>query len=99
MVAGTGEFGKLLAYKAEIPTLISKHMTTDFLKGKNIQCTGISAGTGNFDVGGYKSCNIGSLEVTRTVYFPHEVYFAGYKFHIGTIEAKNGTFDAMTKVM
>lgn len=60
LVAGTGEFGKLLAYKAEIPTLISKHMTTDFLKGKNIQCSGLDASSGNVSGG---AANFGSCTV------------------------------------
>lgn len=63
LVAGSGVFHDLIVYHAEIPTLISKYITTDFLKGKNIQCTGISAGTGNFDVGAYESCSIGSLNI------------------------------------
>lgn len=98
--AGTGKFGKVLAYKAEFPTLLSKYITTDFLKGKNIQCSGINASTGNFNVGAFtSSCTIRDLDVTYEVSFPKRVYFAGYQFHIGVIEAKNGTFHAMTKVM
>ena len=100
LAAGTGKFGEVLAYKAEFPTLLSKYMTTDFLKGKNIQCSGINASTGNFNVGAFtSSCTIRDLDVTYEVSFPKRVYFAGYQFHIGKIEAKNGTFHAMTKVM
>lgn len=91
--------GMLASHDAEIKNLKAKMITTESLKSKNIECAGCFAGTGNFDAGGFKSCNIGSLEVTQTVYFPKKVYFAGYQFHIGKIEAKNGTFHAMTKVM
>ena len=33
------------------------------MKGKNIQCNGISAGTGNFDAGGFDSCTVGSIKI------------------------------------
>ena len=91
--AGTGEFGRLLVYKAEFSSLLAKYIDVSFLEGKNIKCNGISAGTGNFDVGGFDS-----LSIYDTVNFPKNVYFAGWKFHIGTIKCNNGTFDAMVKV-
>lgn len=93
LVAGTGKFGEVIVYKAEFSSLLAKYIDVNFLKGKNIQCAGISAGTGNFDVGGFDS-----LSIYDTVNFPKNVYFAGWKFHIGTIKCNNGTFDAMVKV-
>ena len=91
--AGTGEFGRLLVYKAEFSSLLAKYIDVSFLEGKNIKCSGISAGTGNFDAGGFQT-----LSIYDTVNFPKNVYFAGWKFHIGTIKCNNGTFDAMVKV-
>lgn len=91
--AGTGEFGRLLVYKAEFSSLLAKYIDVSFLEGKNIKCNGISAGTGNFDAGGFQT-----LSIYNTVNFPKNVYFAGWKFHIGTIKCNNGTFDAMVKV-
>lgn len=93
LVAGTGKFGELIVYKAEFSSLLAKEIDVGFLEGKNIKCSGISAGTGNFDVGGFES-----LSIYDTVNFPKNVYFAGWKFHIGTIKCNNGTFDAMVKV-
>ena len=63
LVAGTGEFGRLLVYKAEFSSLLAKHIDVSFLEGKNIKCNGISAGTGNFDVGGFDSCTVGSIKI------------------------------------
>lgn len=91
--AGTGEFGRLFVYKAEFSSLLAKYIDVSFLEGKNIYCAGCFGGTGNFDVGGFQS-----LSIYNTVNFPKNVYFAGWKFHIGTIKCNNGTFDAMVKV-
>ena len=91
--AGTGEFGRLLVYKAEFSSLLAKHIDVSFLEGKNIKCSGICAGTGNFGAGGFQT-----LSIYDTVNFPKNVYFADWKFHIGTIKCNNGTFDAMVKV-
>lgn len=73
--------------------LLLGHKKEHDLEGKNIKCNGISAGTGNFDAGGFQT-----LSIYDTVNFPKNVYFAGWKFHIGTIKCNNGTFDAMVKV-
>lgn len=91
--AGTGEFGRLLVYKAEFSSLLAKEIDVSFLEGKNIKCAGCFGGTGNFDAGGFQT-----LSIYDTVEFPKNVYFAGWKFHIGTIKCNNGTFDAMVKV-
>lgn len=93
LVAGTGDFGKLLVYKAEFSSLLAKHIDVSFLEGKNIYCAGCFGGTGNFDAGGFQT-----LSIYNTVNFPKNVYFAGWKFHIGTIKCNNGIFDAMVKV-
>lgn len=93
LVAGTGKFGELIVYKAEFSSLLAKEIDVGFLEGKNIYCAGCFGGTGDFDVGGFDS-----LSIYDTVYFPKNVYFAGWKFHIGTIKCNNGTFDAMVKV-
>ena len=63
LVAGTGEFHNLIVYHAEFSSLLAKYIDVDFLKGKNIKCAGISAGTGNFDVGGFDSCTVGSIKI------------------------------------
>ena len=63
------------------------------LEGKNIYCAGCFGKTGDFDVGGFDS-----LSIYNKVELPKNVYFAGWKFHIGTIKCNNGTFDAMVKV-
>ena len=93
LVAGTGKFGELIVYKAEFSSLLAKEIDVGFLEGKNIYCAGCFGGTGDFDVGGFDS-----LTIYDTVNFPKNVYFAGWKFHIGTIKCNNGTFDAMVKV-
>lgn len=93
LVAGTGEFHNLIVYHAEFSSLLAKYIDVSFLEGKNIKCNGINAGTGNFDAGGFQT-----LSIYNTVNFPKNVYFAGWKFHIGTIKCNNGTFDAMVKV-
>ena len=63
LVAGTGVFHNLIVYHAEFSSLLAKYIDVDFLKGKNIKCAGISAGTGNFDVGGFDSCTVGSIKI------------------------------------
>lgn len=73
--------------------LLLGHKKEHNLEGKNIYCAGCFGGTGSFDVGGFQS-----LSIYNTVNFPKNVYFAGWKFHIGTIKCNNGTFDAMVKV-
>ena len=93
LVAGTGTFHNLIVYHSEFSSLLAKYIDVSFLEGKNIKCNGISAGTGNFDAGGFQT-----LSIYDTVKFPKNVYFAGWKFHIGTIKCNNGTFDAMVKV-
>ena len=93
LVAGTGKFGELIVYKAEFSSLLAKYIDVGFLEGKNIYCAGCFGGTGSFDVGGFDS-----LSIYNKVELPKNVYFAGWKFHIGTIKCNNGTFDAMVKV-
>ena len=63
LVAGSGVFHNLIVYHAEFASLMAKYIDVSFLKGKNIQCAGITAGTGNFDVGSYDSCTIGRITI------------------------------------
>lgn len=63
LVAGSGRFHNLIVYHAEFASLMAKYIDVSFLKGKNIQCSGINAGTGNFDVGGFDSCTVGSITI------------------------------------
>ena len=63
LVAGTGVFNGLIVYHAEFSSLLAKYIDVSFLEGKNIKCNGISAGTGNFDVGGFDSCTVGSIKI------------------------------------
>lgn len=63
LVAGSGVFHNLIVYHAEFASLMAKYIDVDFLKGKNIKCSGINAGTGNFDVGGFDSCTVGSITI------------------------------------
>lgn len=92
--AGTGTFGNLYAKKSEIKSIVTSLLNSERIKVKNITATGIvEAATGNFDAGGFQT-----LSIYNTVKFPKNVYFAGWKFHIGTIKCNNGTFDAMVKV-
>lgn len=92
--ASIANFGQVYAKKAEIGSIVSSLLSSQQINVKNLNATGIvSAGTGNFDVGAFDSCRING-----TVYFPKNVYFDGWKFHIGRIKCNNGTFDAMVKV-
>lgn len=92
--AGTADIMKLYAKTSEIDSIVNKLLSSERIKVKNITATGIvEAATGNFDAGGFQT-----LSIYNTVEFPKNVYFAGWKFHIGTIKCNNGTFDAMVKV-
>lgn len=62
-VNGAIHAGMLATHDADIKNLKAKMITTDSLKSINIECTGVFAGTGNFDVGGFESCSIGSLKI------------------------------------
>lgn len=85
---------KLYAKTSEIDTIVNKLLTTSQLNVKNITASGsVDAADGIFDVGSFGSCSI-----YTQVNLPSIVYFAGYRFHIGTIKCNNGTFDAMVKV-
>ena len=92
--AGTGTFGSLYAKKSEISSIVTNLINTEQLNVKNITARGtVSGADGDFDVGNFGSCTI-----TNQVELPSRLYIAGYRFHIGTIVCKNGSFDAITKV-
>ena len=63
LVAGTGVFDRLLVYRAEFSSLLAQEIDVSFLEGKNIYCAGCFGGTGNFDVGGFDSCTVGSIKI------------------------------------
>lgn len=58
LVAGTGEFGKVIVYKAEFSSLLAKYIDVNFLKGKNIQCAGLTTGNLSADASNFGSCTV-----------------------------------------
>ena len=64
LVAGTGEFGKVIVYKAEFSSLLAKYIDVSFLEGKNIYCAGCFGGSLGFDAANFDSCTVsGNLNV------------------------------------
>ena len=43
--------------------LLLGHKKEHNLEGKNIYCAGCFGGTGNFDVGSFGSCTVGSIKI------------------------------------
>lgn len=58
LVAGTGVFHNLIVYHAEFSSLLAKYIDVNFLKGKNIQCAGLTTGNLSADASNFGSCTV-----------------------------------------
>ena len=58
LVAGSGVFHNLIVYHAEFASLMAKYIDVSFLKGKNIQCAGLTTSNLSADASNFGSCTV-----------------------------------------